>query len=50
MIDDRNGALNITALGGQRLAKSPVGRLDKSPVAIDDSVTALAKALKVTKL
>ncbi|MGQ0582165.1 MAG: hypothetical protein ACT4O6_09540 [Reyranella sp.] len=50
LIEDQNGALSITKLGQQRLAKSPVGRLDKSPVTIDDSVTALAKALKVTKL
>lgn len=50
LIDDRDGALSITKLGQQRLAKSPLPRLDKSPIAMDDSVTALAKALKVTKL
>jgi hypothetical protein len=50
LIDDRDGTLRITTMGEQRLAKSPVGRLDTAPVAIDASVAALAKVLKVTKL
>jgi len=50
LIEDRDGALSITAIGEQRLARTPVGRLDNAPVAIDDGVAALAKALKVTKL
>ncbi len=50
LIEDRDGALSITKLGQQRLANSPVARLDKSPIEVDDTVTALAKALKVTKL
>lgn len=50
LIEDHDGALRITKLGQQRLANSPVPRLDKSPIAVDDSVTALARALKVTKL
>jgi hypothetical protein len=50
LIQDHDGTLSITKLGQQRLANSPVPRLDKSPVAIDDSVTTLARALKVTKL
>ena len=50
LIQDRDGALSVTPIGEQRLAKSPVGRLDHAPIKIDDSVAALAKALKVTKL
>ncbi len=50
LIEDRDGALGITELGRQRLANKQIGRLDTSPIAIDDSVIALAKALKVTKL
>jgi hypothetical protein len=50
LIDDRDGTLRITTMGEQRLAKSPVGRLDTAPVAIDARVAALAKVLKVTKL
>lgn len=50
LIQGHDGALSITKLGQQRLANSPVARLDKSPIEVDDSVTALAKALKVTKL
>jgi hypothetical protein len=50
LIADCDGALSITAIGEQRLAKSPVGRLDNAPIKIDGSVAALAKALKVTKL
>ena len=50
LIEHDDGALSITKLGQQRLTNSPVARLDKSPLQVDDSVTALAKALKVTKL
>jgi len=50
LIEDHDGALSLTAMGRQRLANSPVARLDKAPIAVDGSVAALAKALKVTKL
>ncbi len=50
LIEDRDGSLFVTQMGRRRLAGSPIARLDKAPVAIDDSVVALAKALKVTKL
>ena len=50
LIEDRNGVLDVTPMGRQRLTNSPVARLDKAPIAIDSSVAALAKALKVTKL
>ncbi|MBI3196444.1 MAG: hypothetical protein HYZ40_02820 [Rhodospirillales bacterium] len=50
LIEDRNGVLNVTPMGRQRLTNSPVARLDKAPIAVDSSVAALAKALKVTKL
>jgi len=50
LIEDRDGALSITVMGQQRLAKSPVRRLDTAPVAVDDGVAALARVLKVTKL
>ena len=50
LVEENDGALSITTLGKQRLSKSPVARLDTAPVAIDDSVAALALALKVTKL
>lgn len=49
LIEDRSGVLNVTPMGRQRLANSPVPRLDKAPIAVDASVAALAKALKVTK-
>ena len=50
LIENHDGALSITAMGEQRLARTPVGRLDNAPIKIDSSVAALAKALKVTKL
>ena len=50
LIEDRDGTLSITAMGEQRLARTPVGRLDNAPIKIDSSVAALARALKVTKL
>ena len=50
LIEDHDGALSLTVMGRQRLANSPVARLDKAPIAVDSSVAALAKALKVTKL
>jgi len=50
LIEDRDGTLFVTQVGRRRLANSPVARLDNAPVAIDDNVAALAKALKVTKL
>ena len=50
LIEDHDGALSITKLGQQRLSRAPVARLDTAPVDIDDSILALAKVLKVTKL
>jgi len=50
LIEDREGTLFVTQTGHRRLANAPVRRLDNAPLAIDDSVMALAKALKVTKL
>jgi hypothetical protein len=50
LIEDHDGALSLTAMGRQRLANSPVARLDNASVNVDSSVAALAKALKVTKL
>ncbi len=50
LIEDQGGVLSITKLGQQRLSNSPVARLDRAPIEIDHNVTALAKALKVTKL
>lgn len=50
LIEDHGGALNITPMDRQRLANSPVARLDRAPIAVDTSIAALAKALKVTKL
>jgi hypothetical protein len=50
LIEDCDGMLSLTAMGRQRLANSPVARLDTAPIAVDGSVAALAKALKVTKL
>jgi hypothetical protein len=50
LIEDRDGVLSLTTIGRQRLASSPVARLDTAPIAVDGSVAALAKALKVTKL
>jgi len=50
LIEDRDGALFVTTAGRRRLTNSPVARLDKAPIAVDGSVAALAKVLKVTKL
>jgi hypothetical protein len=50
LIEDRDGALFVTQVGRRRLANSPVARLDNAPVAMDASMAALAKVLKVTKL
>ena len=50
LIEDHDGVLSLTAIGQQRLANSPVARLDKAPIAVDGSVAALAKVLKVTNL
>ncbi len=50
LIEDRDGALFVTQMGQRRLTNSPVARLDKAPIAVDGSIAALAKALKVTNL
>jgi hypothetical protein len=50
LIEDRDGTLFVTHVGRRRLDNSPVSRLDNAPIALDNSVMALAKALKVTKL
>jgi len=50
LIEDRDGSLFVTQTGRRRLANAPVARLDNMPLALDDSVRALAKALKVTKI
>jgi hypothetical protein len=50
LIEDRDGTLFVTQTGRRRLADAPVRRLDNAPVAMDGSVMALAKALKVTKI